>query len=105
MSVNMSVFFTLCYMVELKEKRVLLSEVFCRHFVSHSADCAVWGLRLQGWALWMHLCLHLSCDQPELDLFSPFQNQPKWSFTKPRVTEISYSQESILLNFYLPLTF
>lgn len=110
MSVNMSVFFTLCYTAELKKKQLLHSEVFSQCFVLRSANCVIWGVAFAGLGFWWPCCIcvyisPVTGQRPEPGHFSPFQNQSWWSLTKPCVTEIGCSQESILLNFYLPLTF
>lgn len=89
-------------MVEVKEK-CLHHPKFCPSTLSDAVLIALFGrLCLQGP---LHLCLHMACDPPELGPFSPFQNLSSRSLTKPRAAEISYSQEPILLNFYLPPTF
>lgn len=76
MSVNVSVFFTLCSMVELKEKQLLLSEVFCRRFASRSADCTV-GACICRAGLSRCIYVHISpATGRSWSLSAPFKTSP-----------------------------
>lgn len=105
MSVNMSVFYTLYYIIKLKKNVASL-----RSFVSHNTNCAIWDTAFAGLGSWWPCCIcvyisPVTGQRPELGHFSPFQNQSWRCLTKPCVIEICYSHELILLSFYLPVTF